>query len=99
MYSPSIACWLSPPSPKTMSKLHGTQSDNDSHLLSNADTCLDRAYPPIDIIVALKGAFDVPFEDVDANFLLRKYGFNPDDVREETVPITTTNLPSAWWWC
>ena len=68
-------------------------SDNDSHLLSNADTCLDRAYPPIDIIVALKGAFDVPFEDVDANFLLRKYGFNPDDVREETVPITTTNFP------
>ena len=41
-----------------------------------------RGYDPIEIICALKNEFQVPYTDDDAKALLRKKGFNPDDVRE-----------------
>ena len=53
-------------------------------------------YTPSEIIVALKGAFDVPYHDAEAKALLSEYGFNPDNVLEEAAVRGQRASGVAW---
>ena len=72
-------------------QLHAAQAESQQRLVSREtwpgyhdieEPAPRDHYTPSEIIIALKREFQIPYDDNDAVALLRKYNFNPDDVRE-----------------